>query len=216
MSLVRKGPDLGSGWQLEAVLPEKGLVGREWSHRNGKRFLNKMAMSMDCCIVISKCRNASGTREVIGSPEPAQKLGENPGTVKAVGFQGGVTVAGLGLSSCTFSLPRCLGWIVALCVGLHRAGCSLARENSHSAIRAEDGNMCRWAGDLPPQSHPEGHACLGLSPECYLGALPWRSVVGALHLQASGLFWLSADNPKEGGVSTLRKTSKTSEGCMCY
>lgn len=117
-SLVLKGPDLGSGWQLEAVLPEKGLMGREWSHRNGKRFLNKVATSMGCCIVISKCRNASGTREVIGSPEPTQKLGENPGTVKAVGLQGGVTVAGSGLCSCTFSLPRCLGWMVALCVGL--------------------------------------------------------------------------------------------------
>lgn len=61
---------------MEAVLPEKGPVGR---------FLSKAAPSMGCCVLVFKCRNASETRMVAGSPEPTQKLGENPGTGKVVG-----------------------------------------------------------------------------------------------------------------------------------
>lgn len=162
LSLALERPGSGSRGHLEALLPEKGLVGR---------FLSKVATHMGCCVLVFKHRNASETRMVAGSPEPTQKLGENPGTGKVVGSPLGNSDGAGGFHMGVFSptLPR----LVDCLLGRSSTGQDAVwLERSPPVPSDRGGNSCRWAGSLPPQSHPEGQACLGVSPERSPGALP--------------------------------------------
>lgn len=161
MLLVPKGPGSGSGCQLEAVGPERGLGGRERGLRHGRRGPNKVAASTGCCVSKSKPRNATSAKEIAEPQGPAQKLGGNTGPVTVVGVMPWCWGTGQGwgptwLSSCAFPCPHCLGQMI-----IHGAGLPWARSTPGGPGEPLGQWVAPRAGGLAiflPWPNPEGQA----------------------------------------------------------
>lgn len=159
LPLVLKRPGSGSSGHLEAMLPESGLAGR---------FLSQVATSVGCCMVFEMPlaqERCLGLQNQHGSWEKTLEQGRWWGPQWR-------TVTGLGPSVHTSSLPCHLGWVIAFWVGLPRGRTQYGQKEVPHCRWDRGGNECRGAGSLPAQSHPEGQACLGVSPECSRGGRP--------------------------------------------
>lgn len=153
------------------MFPEKSLAGEEWRLRNGRRDLNKAAMSSFSNLEMLRVQKRGcwilGTNRETGRKPWDNEVG------KVVPW-GGETVAGLGpqvafqmcLSSPSLSWADDCHW-VRLPQDRKHSG------RSRSAIRAMNGMTCRWFGSLPPRNPTlRGKVVQGLSPESSPGAVP--------------------------------------------
>lgn len=63
MSLVLKGRRVRQRLTVGGHVPREGSGGRKWRLRNGRRYLNRVATGMGCCVFVSKPRDATSAKE---------------------------------------------------------------------------------------------------------------------------------------------------------